>query len=176
MFAFSKYLLTFALQHLSYRVNHRIYRIRTNASGVFQSCSFYSVKGECCNLRKGHAFLFINKFFTNNATLSRKFDANEAQYFAANASFTKRSISYFFYTERIFLQRVFRIYSNGKTTLFQNFHTKGKNQHYFCRQQEKGIFWQSRNFFTRISKITFRYSSNSLKPIFLAHYSFFPAL
>lgn len=174
MFAFSKYLLTFALQHLSYRVNHRIYRIRTNASGVFQSCSFYSVKGECCNLRRGHAFLYLMKFFTNNATLSRKFDASEAKYLATNGNSTKRSTQHFFHSERIQFRRIFTINGNAKTTLFPNCHSQRRHQYYFWHHTKESLFWACRKFLWCLSKTVLQYGIGSLILFYITTY--FPAL
>jgi len=159
MFVILFFLITFATLYKHNVVNLKIYKKLNKRFGVDSLDSYNYVIGLCSNYEGSTpSFLKFLKFFTN-ATQSRKFDADEQQYSAANVRSTKRRLSAFLYSKGLHLRRIFNNDGNDQTQIFPDCQTQRRHQYYFCHNQEKSLFWPCRKFFRSFSKVSFRYAA-----------------
>ena len=159
MFVILFFLITFALLNIFIRVILRIYLSEINALGVVSLNSYYKVYSVISVFSdyEGSTPSFF-KFFTN-AKHSRKFDADEQQYSAANVRSTKWRLSAFLYSKGLHLQRIFNNDGNDQTQIFPDCHMQRRHQYYFRSYKEKSLFWPCRKFFRSFSKVSFRYAA-----------------
>jgi|GEM_PF-6831510 len=156
----------FVSPHSFSEISHRIYFTEINASGVVSLNSYYLVISGCGNLEGATPLFIKNLNFLLNATSSRKFDADEQQYSAANVRSTTRRVSLFFCSKRLHFRRIPTTDAARSTEVFPYFDPQRRDQHYFRDHQKARLFRTCREFFGSISQTSRRYETAGLRPYF----------